>query len=232
MFSKMTVAALCAAGLVGFTMTASTASATIAPGTYQLFNHPDGNQNPPPYGLRLDELYDATTSHDVFTFDFNHPSSYVTMTYTGSTITITGNARGGRDAGTVHAADAYLGLYSFNFVYNIGVGLAPGDDDVLVNPAIAGSNTGWIMTPLGDTIALRDESNGDFTFRLGDEDNDLGHRGFAGISGWGWLTHGPSTASHVHDSDWIFTVGPLVPSPSAAGGLVLGGVLAARRRRR
>lgn len=26
-----------------------------------------------------------------------------------------------------------------------------------------------------------------FSFRLGDEDDDLGHRNFPGISGWGWL---------------------------------------------
>lgn len=226
MFSR---AALSAAGLI---VLASGASATLAPGMYQLFNHPDGNQNPPPYGLRLDELYNATSDHDVFTFDFNHPTSNVRLTYTGSTITITGNARGGRDAGSVYANDAYLGNYTFNFVYNIGVGLAPGDDDIRVVPPTAGANTGWIMTPLGDTIALRDESDGNYTFRLGDEDNDLGHRGFAGISGWGWLTHGPASASHVYDSDWLFTVGPLVPAPGAAGVLALGGMLAARRRRR
>jgi len=26
-----------------------------------------------------------------------------------------------------------------------------------------------------------------FSLRLGDEDDDLGHRDFPGISGWGWL---------------------------------------------
>jgi hypothetical protein len=35
---------------------------------------------------------------------------------------------------------------------------------------------------------LMDKKGGNpFSFRLGDEDDDLGHRNFPGISGWGWL---------------------------------------------
>jgi len=29
---------------------------TIFPGQYQLLDHPDGSENPPPYGLRVDAL--------------------------------------------------------------------------------------------------------------------------------------------------------------------------------
>lgn len=216
---------------VGAVGAAAAAHATIAPGTYRLFNHPDVTADPPPYGLRLDELYNATGNHDIFTFDFNHPLSSVTMTLTGSTISISGNAYGGRDAGTAYAADSFLGVYSFSFTYLVGVGLVPGDDDVQAAPMPAGLNTGWILTPLGDTIALRDEADGGRTFRLGDEDNDLGHRGFAGISGWGWLTHGQANAQHVPASDWIFTVGPLIPAPGSAGLLGLAGFAMLRRRR-
>jgi hypothetical protein len=33
----------------------------------------------PGYGFRLDELYEATNEHDVFTFDFDHAASNMTM---------------------------------------------------------------------------------------------------------------------------------------------------------
>lgn len=223
----VSLAALAAVGLA-----ASVASGQIlVPGTYRLSNHPDGNQNPPPYGLRLDELYNATTGHDVFSFDFDDARSNVLLTYTGSTITIAGSAWGGRDAGAVYFTDVYNGLYTFSFTYNVGVGIAPSDDDILVDPITDGVNVGSITTPLGNTIPLRDKSDGNFTFRLGDENNDLGHRGFNGISGWGWLTHGGPNAPHVADSDFLFTVGPLIPAPGAATALAALGLLAARRRR-
>lgn len=221
----------CFLGAVVVGAMSGAAVATLPVGTYTLLNHPDGSADPPPYGLRLDELYNATSGHDIFTFDFNHPSSNMTLTYTGTTVTISGNTYGGRDTGATYAADAYLGVYTVSFTYNLGVGLAPGDDDVWANPIPDGVNLGSIITPLGDTIALRDKSDGNYAFRLGDEDNDAGHRGFAGTSGWGWLTHGPANAPHVAASDWIFVVGPLVPAPGAGAMLVLGGMLAARRRR-
>ena len=86
------------------------------------------------------------------------------------------------------------------------------------------------------TKYLADISNGDYTFRLGDEDNDLGHRGFAGISGWGWLgisdsQNGPYVRNSAGSDDFLFTV--IVPAPlsgaMAFGGLAGVGVI--RRRR-
>lgn len=45
-------------------------------------------------------------------------------------------------------------------------------------------------------------------FQFGDE-NGAGHRGFAGISGWGWLNHGTDCiardCTHIYDGDWLFT---------------------------
>ena len=43
----------------------------LQPGTYRLEDHPDGNAQPPGYGLRLDELIDVTDDHDIFTFSFD-----------------------------------------------------------------------------------------------------------------------------------------------------------------
>ena len=198
----------------------------ISSGVYQLHNHPDGNAQPPQYGLRLDELYNATSGHDIYTFDFSALASNVQMTVTATTIRIYGQAYGGRDVGGSYAADIDAGVYSFDFLYSFGVQPVPGDDDVYV--LADGQNSGWISTPRGDVISLVDKSDGNYSFRLGDENNDAGHRGFSGISGWGWLTHG--TRAHVDSSDWLFTA-ELVPAPSAMGLLALAGVAAGRRRR-
>lgn len=223
--------AACAAGVVVASVATGAAGAVLSPGSYYLGNHPDGSALPPAYGLRLDELYDAGSGHDIFTFDFEHPSSLMVLEYTATTIRIHGVAWGGRDAGGSYAADAYLGLYAVDMSYNVGVSGVPGDDDLWVDgPNHA--NTGTIITPLGDTIPLWDERGGfGFSLRLGDENDDNGHRGHLGNSGWGWLNH-HSPDHHVESGDFLFTIGAPVPSPGAAGVLVLAAVTAGSRRRR
>lgn len=214
--------AVCAAAL-----SSGALAATITPGMYLLDNHPDGNAVPPPYGLRLDELYDVTSGHDIFSFDFAHPSSDMRLDYDSGaqTIDIYGTIYGGRDNGGAYAADAYLGVYTVSFRYDVGVGMVPGDDDVWANPA-GGSNFGSILTPLGHSIPLADKSNGTFTFRLGDEDDDLGHRGHPGISGFGWLMAGGAMVSG--DQDWLFTA-TLIPEPASLLLLAFGAPLLRRR---
>ncbi|MEL7473774.1 MAG: hypothetical protein AAGK04_10695, partial [Planctomycetota bacterium] len=119
-----------------------------------------------------------------------------------------------------------------SFTYDTGLAQAPGDDDLLVSGVPMGSNTGSITTPLGDAIGLWDKPKNDsFAFRLGDKNDDSGHRGFEGVSGWGWLNHGDPNA-HVKSSDWIFTLSPTpVPAPATAVLAGLGGLLLASRRR-
>ncbi len=202
------------------------------PGTstvlYQLENHPDGSATPPSYGLRLDELYDVTSGHDIFTFDFEDAQSNMLMAFSSDTIRIYGTVYGGRDTGSGYANDGDLGLYTVDFTYSIGVQLDANDDDTIVLADM--QNTGSIITPRGDVIDLIDKSDGNYSFRLGDEDNDNGHRGFDGISGWGWLNHGGGP--HVTASDWVFTVNPdPVPAPGAIALAALGLGFAGKRRR-
>jgi hypothetical protein len=229
----MSIRAFALAAVAVGTMAVSAEAVSVASGLYRLHNHPDGQADPPPYGARFDELFNATSGHDIFTLDFDDPSSSVFMTVDvlAGVINIAGTALGGRDTGATYAADVYLGLYSFNFTYDIGVQQVPGDDDIwVVMPHHR--NFGTITAPnsLG-TIVLTDEGMGGYTFRLGDEDNDAGHRGHNGISGWGWMSYvvGQSI-THVEATDWLFTA-ELVPAPGSIVMLGLGGLLAARRRR-
>lgn len=210
--------------------------AMIVPGTYELHNHPDGSARPPLYGLRLDELVNVTSNHDIFTFDFDHPSSAMFLDYTGSTVRIYGQTYGGRDTGSSYAADSHLGVYVIDFIYTIGVGLEPGDDDVVVNlPPGDSYNYGTIEAPSGQLYSLRDGhyDGAQRDFRFGDTDNDLGHRGFAGLSGWGWLFHAPvgePYGEYVANSDWLFTA-ELVPAPGVGTMALVGGAMMMRRRR-
>ena len=50
------------------------------------------------------------------------------------------------------------------------------------------------------------------------EDDDLGHSGYVGISGWGWLKHGTPPVN-VPQSDWLFVVdpNPYIPTPGSIG---------------
>lgn len=198
----------------------------IMPGTYLLHNHPDGDVVPPSYGMRLDGLYSGSPAE--FTLDFDDPMSNMHMDVTATSIHIYGVAYGGRDIGGSYAAEATTGVYTVDFLYNVGVGMVPGDDDMYV-VAPMGSNFGSLLTPTGDLLGLADKPDA-YNFRLGDEDDDLGHRGFAGISGWGWFTI-DSGRPNTGAVDFLFTA-ELVPAPGAVSLLGMGGVLAGTRRRR
>jgi uncharacterized protein (TIGR03382 family) len=229
MISKLS---LCAVGALALSALAGgTSAAVIQQGTYDLHNHPDGNERPPLYGLRLDELYNATSNHDIFTFDFDDARSDMNMVITANTIRIFGVVWGGRDTGSAYAVEATTGLYTVDFLFNVGVVQVPGDDDLGVLQSASHQNHGTITSPTNDVIALVDEAmDFPYGFRLGDEDNDQGHRGFAGISGWGWLTHGPDVNAHVASSDWLFTA-TLVPTPGTSALALTAGAMLLRRRR-
>lgn len=209
----------------------------IFPGLYRLHNHPDANARPPQYGARFDELFNATSGHDVFTLDFDNLDSQVFMTVGASTVRIFGQAFGGRDVGSDYANDQYRGIYQIDFTYSIGLAQVPGDDDLWVASPTDHVNFGTITPPAAANagqipINLTDQKADGYSFRLGDEDNDAGHRGFDGISGWGWMSYvNNGQSSHVDSTDWIFIATPNIPSAGSGVLMALGGLSLVRRRR-
>ena len=233
----MRIKTLATSLLVASSIFAASSASAITIGTYELSNHPDGNQSPPPYGLRLDGLLTGN-SNEEYTFDFDHVLSYMTLTWDGTKIVIDGQAYGGEDNNN-NASPGYVSgttaVWDIHFEYTIGIsqpGDAGGVDDLYVNAD--GMNFGTISSPLG-SYSLEDKADNWLSFQLGDTANGSGHRGFSGISGWGWVNYGDDcvndTCSHVRASDWLFTA-TLVPVPAAvwlfASGL-LGLVSVARR---
>ena len=100
-------------------------------------------------------------------------------------------------------------MWKIDFTYNNADNVS-NDDDLSINSQFAGTNTGTIKKLYGDQAEfdLTDEAGSNsFSFQLGDKTDNQGHRGFDGISGWGWLNHS-NAEEYVYHSDWLFTVDP------------------------
>lgn len=90
-------------------------------------DHPDGNQNPPPYGLRLDNLFDAIGGDDgvtTFSFEQNGASSIIEIIDSNSDliadkIRISGTVYGGETDGDNY--DWGEGLYELFFEISAAV---------------------------------------------------------------------------------------------------------------
>ncbi|SER37966.1 PEP-CTERM protein-sorting domain-containing protein [Nitrosomonas sp. Nm51] len=207
----------------------------INTGTYVLHNHPDGGIAPPLYGLRLDGLLGDPAKE--YTFDFDHSNSNMLLTWNGSRIVIDGVAYGGEDTGSGYKVGT-TALWNIHFEYDTGVSQTAngGLSDLIVNSDNA--NFGTISSGFG-AWELEDQSNNaGLAFQLGDE-NGSGHRGFAGISGWGWMNHGANCiagdCNHIYASDWLFTADPArIPLPSTIGLLGTGllGLMLHRRQKK
>jgi len=213
-----TIASLAAGNSATLVITVSVdgVSGSVSNGQYLLHNHPGNDFAPPGFGLRLDELFGGLKG---ITFDFDHPDSEVIMTVDGDDVIIDGVVYGGHDVGNAYDP-ATEGLWNVHFEYNNVVSSVPGDDDLYVSDANAGVSTGTISPQYntayfsaGDVFDMQDKSDGSYSFRLGDEDDDNGYEGYDGISGWGWIMHGQNgNLVHAPISDWLFTAAPIVSS--------------------
>lgn len=215
-----TIASLAAGNSATLVITVSVdgVSGSLSNGQYLLHNHPGNDFAPPGFGLRLDELFGGLKG---ITFDFDHPDSEVIMTLDGTFVTIEGVVYGGHDVGSTYDP-ATAGLWNLYFQYDGVVHSVPGDDDLYVSDAKATMypsegtispqfDSAWFSA--GDEYDLRDKSDGAYSFRLGDEDDDNGYDGYDGISGWGWIMHGQNgNLVHAPISDWLFTAAPIVSS--------------------
>lgn len=227
-----TLLALLLASIVGATASAS----PLLDGTvYELANHPDGAVATPFYGLRLDGLLGDATEE--WTFDFEHASSAMLLVWNAgaATIDIYGQSFGGEDVGAAYdPGTTSIWAISFHYdnVQDLGASLlvdnvgGPHGSGTIANTS---TNTGLATL---ESYMLVDVGMPD-TFHIA-----AGHRGFAGLSGWGWMNHGKdeqSLTTHIESSDWLFTIGGehRVPEPTVAamlmGGLLLAGFTGRRR---
>jgi len=196
-----------AIGFASLLLVAGTAGAgTIFPGQYRLLDHPDGNINPPPYGLRVDAIS--------LTFSMELGGANIILDWDGgATATITGTLFSS-------AGDLWTVDYTLTGVVAAAANLG----------FTATAASGTLTDPFLAVTALTGEANGSgivFSFladghrlgawpAFGDADTPVGR---------GWLLPPGST------DDWLVRA-VLVPEPSTALLLSLGLVVLAARRAR
>lgn len=214
---------------------------------YDLFNHPGGAAAPPQYGLRLDNLYNPTPGHDIFSFDFESNGAGMKLIYddggtAGNTargddkVRIRGLVYGGLDTGGSYGNANYRGLWEVDFTYGYEIDRVGTNGDNLKIGRENPLNQGTIK-PLfdvggagiaNDAILLQDEDGGfDYSFRFDRSGHGLAGTPLAGqpglLTGWGWLNHhgGP----HEYSSDWLFVgreAANPVPEPETVALMAMG----------
>jgi len=220
-------------------LAASAASATST--FFSLSDHPDGNANPPGYGMRFDGLFagEAGASGGVTTFSFNaFANTILEVVDNGGgdlSITITGTLFGGEDSGSSYGFGE--GSYELEMTYNVGV-TAQGTGYVVTS---ADSSNAGTLTALSGDVAGNVYDLADFSspsFRFLQDEHRLGGHAEAGQGFWvgrGWLQGDDgrnTTRDFLFLGEKLPGGPPIVPLPATAGlGLAGLGLIAGARRR-
>ncbi len=207
--------------------------------TYQVSDHPDGNQGPPPYGLRLDNIFANDGYGGVTTFSFDSGSVLAEVDTDLNTMRIFGSMFGGIDSGNNYSSEVEIQL---DYTYT-GLNLTNYDGtspQLSVNHANAGSGTVEVIQEVSNASGLlgnqygfsSKQNNSGVAFRF----KDTVHRGFDGINGWGWhmLDSGNSgTQDFLFTAELIRVDGfAVVPEPGSVLIWSLVGVAMFNRTRR
>ncbi|MCA9102206.1 MAG: PEP-CTERM sorting domain-containing protein [Pirellulales bacterium] len=213
---------------------AARAEATVM--TYRLHDHPDGNQSPPAYGLRLDNIFlaDDPSYGGSTTFSFDHVNSTVLAVVddVANTLRIFGTAHGGTDVGSSYGTEVEI-FIDFSYTNLDLSSFNPSSPDLMV-PQGCGEGTVTVTSEINNAAGLLDN-----VYHLESRANDTGnmfnfkdttHRGYTGINGWGWVRVDGTTGTQ----DWLFTSSTmLAPEPTSCALLAVGALaLVVRQRRR
>lgn len=215
---------IASAALAATTMAASAGGLLI--GEYKLGDHPDGAQNPPPYGLRLDNVMGPGVS----TFSIGHHDDTILSVYDdGGVISI--NIKGTLFGGLTNNSGGYISAddYSIDFTYNLNVS-DEGNGWEVNTFDTANAGTMVNLTTLDSTTLYGKDNAAGLVFSfLAD-----GHRLSGDNSSWvgrGWVTNkSDGSAAGSGSQDWLFTA-TSIPAPGAFALFGLGGLIASRRRR-
>lgn len=247
-------------GIAFFLVWGMAASSSAAIITFDLLNHPDGNQNPPPYGLRIDALEfflngpEEGSVNDVWTFSFDDPDASMTGTYddVANTFLIEGTAVGGVDTGGSGGSAEVAISFLYEDVTNLG--LLSSFPVLEVTTGAGGSGSGTLTfneaaesIPVFTVVNLVAFANSSGLFMRFAADNhrlDCGSDAGCGnpvFRGWLGLVPSPSVAAltdpevfHVSSQDWLLTsdVNGDIPEPGTLALFGLGGLALVLRRRR
>ncbi|MCO7225876.1 PEP-CTERM sorting domain-containing protein [Pleionea sp. CnH1-48] len=214
--------------------------------SFDLADHPDGNQALPTYGLRLDGLFGSGSSTE-WTFTFDNMRMDVDTTL--GTAHIYGTLHGGIDTGPTRPTeyDWYVDfLYSDNIIVNPDGSWSVSDS--------GGDNTAnWGLLTLLSDVDLNGDNLSDMNSSIGlvehmggrlDDDSHRcnGHAGCGPWVGIGWLSATMDfvqsndssnwNLTHHNAMDWLYQATP-VPEPGSLF-ILLSGIagLAAYRKRR